>query len=350
MNRTLIIIRSFFVSLCLVGSFVYWNTSHDLGTEYIPAVFLIGASIAALVIAIDIVLKGFSLRGLTALTFGLTIGAVIAFLIGNSPLFEAGDEQTVFIARMALFLACMYLGTVIALRGKDDLNLIIPYIRFVPHNVDIPVVVIDTSVLIDGRIASICQSRFISSALVIPKFVIEELHRVADSEDPQRQLKGRKGIEVLNKLKNMKYIDLRIKDFEIEKADHVDSKLIYLAQSLKAKLMTTDYNLAKLAECQGVEWLNINALSKALNPEVSVGQYIDVDLVKQGKESHQGVGFLSDGSMVVVNEGAEFIGTTVIAEVISILPSAGGKMIFTRLHSRASEVLTPTMTACVDAA
>jgi len=278
-------------------------------------------------------IKGFSVRGLTAVAFGIAVGSLIAFLITSSPLFDQGDPQTLHLSRLALFIISVYLATIITLRGKDDFNLLIPYIKFVPHNVDVPLIVLDTSILIDGRIVNICQSRFISSAIVIPKFVIEELHRVADSGDTQKQIKGRKGLEVLNKLKNMNYIDLRIQDVDVDQAEQVDSKLIYLCQTLKAKLMTTDFNLAKLAEFHGIAWLNLNALSKALNPDISIGQYLDVDLVKTGKEEHQGVGYLSDGSMVVVNESAQFIGKSVTAEVISILPSAGGKMIFARIHA-----------------
>lgn len=336
MKKTISTIRITFLLLCTLGSYLVWYTNPDLRDQVI-SIFAIGIGLGVLTILVDILLKGFSLRGLSTITFGLAIGALIAYLIGSSPLFEGGDPQIKYIVRLALFVICMYLATVIALRGKDDFNLMIPYIRFVPQNVESSLVVVDTSALIDGRIASICQSRFINAALIVPKFVIEELHKIADSEDPQRQIKGRKGIEVLNKLKNMSYIDLRIQDIEVDEAQHTDSKLIFLAQNLKAKLLTTDYNLAKLAEFHGIEWLNISALSKALNPEVSVGQYFDVDLVKPGKEPHQGVGYLSDGSMVVVNESIEHLGKTVAAEVISVLPSAGGKMIFARLHSSPAE-------------
>ena len=348
MKKTLLTIRIFFVMLCLLGSFLVWYTNPDLQATHTVTIFLVGGLLGILTILVDILIKGFSIRGLTALTFGLGLGALVAYLIGSSPLFQGSDPQTMFLARLGLYAICTYLGTVIVLRGKDDLNLLIPYVRFVPHNVEVPLVVIDTSILIDGRIASLCQSRFISFALIIPRFVIDELQRVADSDDPQRKLKGRKGIEVLNKLKNMNYIDMRIKNIEIDEAQQVDAKLIYLAQNLKAKLMTTDYNLAKLAEFHGIQWLNIHALGKALNPEVSIGQYIDVELVKAGKEPHQGVGYLSDGSMVVVNEAFDFIGKSVTAEVISVLPSAGGKMIFARLHNIATgeiSSLTSTIAA-----
>lgn len=303
-------------------------------------VFAFGISFGALTLVADIFLKNFSLKKFISILFGLALGALVAYLmmLVTLPFLDGAPSEVVYLFRFCVFISCMYLGAIITMRTKDDFNLLIPYIRFVPHNVETPLIIVDSSALIDGRIAPICQSRFITASLVVPKFIVDELHASLESEDTQRQLKARKGIEVLNKLKNMSYIDLRIQDIEIDQAQHIDSKLIFLAQNLKAKLLTTDYNLAKLGEFHGIEWLNISALTKALNPEVSVGQYFDVDLVKPGKEPHQGVGYLTDGSMVVVNEAVHFIGQAVAAEVISVLPSAGGKMIFARLHSKPIEI------------
>lgn len=339
MKKTLSTIRILFLALCFLGSCLIWYTTPALRDNAV-IIFSFGIGLGILTILTDISLRGFSLRNLMTIAFGLVVGLLVAYLIGSSPLFDGIAGPIKALAKLGLFASCIYLGIVIALRGKDDFNLLIPYIRFVPHNVEVPLIVLDTSALIDGRIAPVCQSRFITAALIVPKFIIEELHKIADSDDIQRQVKGRKGIEVLNKLKNMSYIDLRIQDIEIDEAQHIDSKIIFLAQNLKAKLLTTDYNLAKLGEFHGIEWLNISALTKALNPEVSVGQYFDVDLVKPGKEPHQGVGYLTDGSMVVVNEAVNHIGQAVAAEVISVLPSAGGKMIFARLHSKPAEIAT----------
>lgn len=293
----------------------------------------IGSSIGVLVILIDIFLKGFSLRGLTALTFGLFVGWLFAIFISNSPLFENGDPQILFLVRLALFVILMYLGSVIALRGRDEFNLVIPYVRFEPHGVDVPLVVLDTSILIDGRIIGICKSKFMGFALVIPRFVLDELQRIADSSDIQRQTKGRKGLEVLNQLRKMEHLDLRIHESDVSKRQNVDAKLIFLAQSMNAKIITTDFNLAQMAEFHTIDWLNINALAKALNPDFNIGEIFEVELVKEGKELGQAVGFLNDGSMVVVNDGIDLIGQTVRIEVQSILPSAGGKMVFAKALS-----------------
>jgi uncharacterized protein YacL len=203
-------------------------------------------------------------------------------------------------------------------------------VRFVPHEVDVPLVVVDTSVLIDGRISRVCEAGFLPAALVIPRFVLDELRAVADSKDPAKQARGRRGLEVLIELRRIKNLDIRITESHVANREDVDAKLVFLAQSMKAKLLTTDYNLAKMAEFHGVPWLNLNALGKSLRPEMIVGERIDVDLVKPGKEDGQAVGFNEDGSMVVVNGARGFIGHRVQAEIISVLPTAGGKMVFAK--------------------
>jgi uncharacterized protein YacL len=335
MNKTLLPIRIAFTILCSASGWLLCYAIPQWDAYWLRAA-LIGLLIGVLVLLVDIMLKGFSLRGLSAISFGLAIGMLISFLISVSPLFEYAattDPQTVYLFRLALFLICSYLGTVIALRGKDEFNLVIPYVRFVPHEVDVPLVVVDTSALIDGRVAKICAAGFINAALVIPRFTLDELQRVADSPDPLRQARGRRGLDVLNELRRIKNLDLRIHESDVGKRQDVDAKLVFLAQSLRAKLLTTDYNLAKMAEFHGVQWLNLNQLSQALRQELSVGDMIEVDLVKPGKEEGQAVGFMEDGSMVVVGAARNLLGQRVSVEVTSVLPSAGGKLIFARFAS-----------------
>lgn len=329
MDKTLLPIRLVFISLCAAAG---WLVSYTIlaGEHYRGVALGVGFGIGLLIVLVDVMLKGFSLRGLSAVTFGIGVGALIAHLIGVSPLLEKGEEATVYLVRLALFVICPYLATVIALRGKDEFNLIIPYVRFVPHDVDVPLVVVDTSVLIDGRVARVCETGFLTAALVIPRFVLNELRAVADSSDPHKQARGRRGLEVLNELRKIKNLDIRITESEVSKRENVDAKLVFLAQSMRAKLLTTDYNLAKMAEFHGVSWLNLNSLAKSLRPELMLGERLDVDLVKAGKEEGQAVGYVEDGSMVVVNGARPFIGRRVQAEIISVLPTAGGKMIFAK--------------------
>ncbi len=337
MKRPLSIIRAAFFALCLFGGWLVWFVQGPdrAGAEHSSMVFflLVGGAIGALTILLDLLLKGFSLRSLTAVTFGLLMGVIVASLISSSPFFDAEgtDPNTLFRVRVILFVVTLYLTTVMALRGRDEFNLVIPYIRFVPQEVASPLVVADASALIDGRILGVCQSHFLGSALVVPRFVIEELHRIADQSDPQKQSRGRRGLEVLNELRRIPGFELRVHDVTLENRQQMDDKLIFVARSLKARLLTTDYNLAKLAEFHDVQWLNLNKLARALHPEVTVGDSFNVDLVKPGKEAGQAVGYLGDGSMVVVNEAEKFIGRDVDVEVVNVVPSAGGKMVFARL-------------------
>jgi uncharacterized protein YacL len=330
MRRTLYAIRAVFFLLCGAGGWLVCYTINEWD-NYRGLAMGIGFLIGALVILIDVLLKGFSLRGLSAISFGLAIGVLISYLIGTSPLFAFGDPQTIYLFQLVLFIVCTYLATVIALRGKDEFNLVIPYVRFVPHEVDVPLVVVDTSVLIDGRISRVCAAGFLNAAVVIPRFVLAELQAIADSSDPQRQARGRRGLDVLNELRRLKHLDLRISESEVVKRADVDAKLVFLAQSMRAKLLTTDYNLAKMAEFHGVPWLNLNQLATALRPELTLGESVEVELVKPGKDEGQAVGYLEDGSMVVVAAGRPLIGQRVTAEIVSVLPTGGGKMVFARL-------------------
>ncbi len=330
MNKTLLPIRLVFVLLCAAAGWLVCYTIPDWDDRRMIAITM-GLLIGILVVLVDILLKGFSLRGLSAITFGLIVGSAVSYLISTSPLLEEGDPQTIFLVRLGLFIVLTYLCTVIALRGKDEFNLVIPYVRFVPHEVDVPLVVVDTSALIDGRIARICESGFLSAALVIPRFVLDELQRIAESPDPLRQARGRRGLEILGELRRIKNLDLRIQESEVTKRTELNAKLVFLAQSMNAKLLTTDYNLAKMAEFAGVAWLNLTTLSKALRPVLALGESIEVELVKPGKEEGQAVGYLEDGSMVVVGNARDRIGARVQAEITSVLPSAGGKMVFARV-------------------
>ena len=330
MNKTLLPIRIVFLLTCAAGGWLLVYGDLDSDAHRLRSVF-IGLSIGVLVVLVDLMLKGFSLRGLSSITFGLCVGTLLAYLIGASPLLEKGDPAIIYLVRLALFLVVPYLCTVIALRGKDEFNLVIPYVRFVPHEVDTPLVVVDTSALIDGRIARVCAAGFLAAALVIPRFVLRELNEVADSTDPQKQARGRRGLEVLGELRQLKHLDLRIHESEVASSTDIDAKLVFLARSMNAKLLTTDYNLAKMAEFHGVPWLNLHSLAQALRPDLTLGEHIEVELLKPGKEGDQAVGYLADGSMVVVNNGRSSIGRRMVVEIASVLPSAGGKMIFARL-------------------
>ena len=334
MKNNILTIRIFFLFVCLLGCVLIW---YHVGAWSLWQVLWVGMNMAFLVILTDLLLEGFSLRSLSAVTFGLAIGGLIAYLLTNSPLFapikdDPRMEQNLYLSSLVLYVVSMYLSTMIALRGKDEFNLVIPYVRFSAQNVESSVVVVDTSALIDGRIAAICESKWMGYALVIPRFVLDELHDIADSSDPIRKEKGRKGLEVLNQLRHMKHLDLRIHESDVPDAEAVDSKLVFLSVLLKAKLLTTDYNLARMAEFHEIDWLNITSLYKAINQDIPLGSEISVELVRAGKDPGQAIGYLPDGSMLVVNDGRSMIGKEVTVQLDSVVPSAGGKMIFASLQ------------------
>jgi uncharacterized protein YacL len=329
MNRTLLPIRFVFILLCALAGLLVCYSVPEWDSHRLLAMG-IGLLLGILVVLVDLLLKGFSLRGLSAITFGLITGLVISFAISISPLLERGDPQVIFLVRLGLFLLVPYLCTVIALRGKDEFNLVIPYMRFVPHEVDVPLVVVDTSALIDGRIARICQSGFFPGALVIPRFVLQELQTVADAPESNRRIRGRRGLDVLGELRQIKNLDLRINESEAKRGE-VEAKLVFIASTMKAKLITTDQNLIKMARFQGVVCLHPGDLARAVQPSYQIGEVIDVEVVKPGKEEGQAVGYLADGSMVVVNDALPSLGNTVSAEIIGVLPSGAGRIVFARM-------------------
>lgn len=334
MKNNIITIRLFFLLISLLGCMLIW---YQLGAWDLWRVLCVGMGMAVLVILTDMLLEGFSLRSLSAVTFGLAIGGLIAYLLTNSPLFaplknDPRLEQMLYLSSLVLYVVSMYLATMIALRGKDEFNLVIPYVRFNPQNVESSLVVVDTSALIDGRIVAICEAKWMGYSLVIPRFVLDELHEIADSSEPLRKEKGRKGLEVLNQLRQLKHLDLRIHESDVPDAEAVDSKLVFLATLLKAKLLTTDYNLARMAEFHEIDWLNITSLYKAVNREIALGSEVVIELVRAGKDPGQAIGYLSDGSMLVVNNGRAMIGKKVSVVVNSVVPSSAGKMIFASLN------------------
>lgn len=191
-------------------------------------------------------------------------------------------------------------------------------------------IIIDTSSLIDGRILEVAKTGFLSGKLYIPDFVLEELQKVADSTDPLRRNKGRRGLKILKELQDIPYFEVKITKIEYENIAETDKKLITLAKEKQAKLLTVDYNLNEVAKIQGVAVLNINSLSNALKPAFLPGETLEVKVVQKGKERGQGVGYLEDGTMIVVENGEKFLGRKVVANVHRIFQTDAGRMIFCR--------------------
>ena len=290
----------------------------------------IGFGFGGVLIALDEMLKGISLRAFSAMTFGLLLGSLIAWLVDQSQLFVYVDElPTRWLIRLSLFIGFSYLGMVLALRSnKEDFSLIIPYVRFASQSKPDELFLLDTSVIIDGRIADLIETRFLEGTVVVPRFVLKELQQIADSNDGVRRARGRRGLEMLSRIQRSPRNDVKIHESEIPEEDQVDAKLVRLAKVLGAKLFTNDYNLGKIAELQSVRHVNMNEIAAAMKKAVLPGETYLLRLVREGKDKGQGIGYLPDGTMVVVNQGQALVGQQVEVEVLSLIHTSAGVIVF----------------------
>ncbi|KPK97053.1 MAG: hypothetical protein AMJ95_11165 [Omnitrophica WOR_2 bacterium SM23_72] len=297
-----------------------------------PMGILLGGVIALILVFIEIGLRKISVTGLSSVVFGLIFGLIMAKLVGDAISLAQVEKETLAIIRSIATLVFCYLGMVMALRGKDEFNVIIPYVRLRRQDQSEAVTLLDTSVVIDGRIVDICKSKFLAGKIVIPKFVLKELQQIADSTDPIKRQRGRRGLEMLHTIQKEAGLDVAIHDEDFPETSEVDAKLIRLAKLLEAKILTVDFNLNRVASIQGIKVLNINELANALKPVVFPGEQMKIKLIKEGKEHNQAVGYLDDGTMVVVEEARRLIGQDVKVTVTSVLQTQAGRMIFTKLE------------------
>lgn len=293
---------------------------------------LIGGAVALLMIVAEAGLRKVSVSGLSSAVFGLILGLIMAKLVGDAFSVASINADMLSKIRVGLTLIFCYLGMVMALRGKDEFNIIIPYVRLRRQDQSQDVVLLDTSVIIDGRIVDLCKTRFLSGKIIIPKFVLRELQQIADSTDPIKRQRGRRGLEILNTIQNEPGMDITIHEQDFTETSEVDAKLVLLAKLIEAKILTVDFNLNRVASIQGIKVLNINELANALKPVVFPGEEMHIKLIKEGKEHNQAVGYLDDGTMVVVEDARRLIGQDVKVAVTSVLQTQAGRMIFTKVE------------------
>jgi uncharacterized protein YacL len=324
---TLFTLRVFFLLLCLLGSWAISQMQDNWAQHPVIAV-LIGIVSGGIVIGVDRAMKGFSLRGLSSATFGLFVGWTISYFIGNSVLFSFIDTETKLLAQIIMYVVFAYLGMVIALRGSDEFNLVIPYIRFRREDKPERLVIVDTNVVIDGRIQDVCATGFLNAVLIVPRFVLHELQYIADSGEETRRARGRRGLEVLKQLQKNPYVEVKIHEDDVASIKEVDGKLVQLAKMLNAEIVTNDYNLNRIAELQRVKVLNLHELGRALRPVVLPGEHLSVKLVKEGREADQAVAYLDDGTMIVVNHARRHIGHGMEVIIDSVLQTSAGRMAF----------------------
>ena len=274
-------------------------------------------------------LSKMSLKELLASIFGIIVGLVIANLVGI-PVSKYGIIASFIIILLNIVFAV--LGYKVARNKKDeidDFGGILQGARLAGKNYTYgKPKILDTSVIIDGRILDLLKTGFIEGKIIIPNFVLEELRHIADSADSLKRNRGRRGLDILNEIQKQLAVSVEIVDYNIKEPLEVDSKLLKMAEKLDAFVVTNDFNLNKVAEFQGVKVLNINELSNAIKPVVLPGEEMKVTIIKSGKEHGQGIAYLNDGTMIVVDGGNKFIGETIDITVTSVLQTAAGRMIF----------------------
>ncbi|MDD5246228.1 MAG: PIN domain nuclease [Candidatus Omnitrophica bacterium] len=317
--------------LFVVGSaIVGYTTVAPYGSELLGG--LVGATAGLGIILLEIGMGKVSVRGLSSAVFGLILGLIMAKMVTDAFSLAPISISALSLIRVTLTLIFCYLGMSIGLRGKDEFNIIIPYVRLRRQDQIEEMVLLDTSVIIDGRIFDIIKTRFLEGKIIIPKFVLKELQQIADSTDPIKRQRGRRGLEILHAIQKELGQAIALHEEEFPETPEVDAKLVKLAKLMGAKILTVDFNLNRVASLQGIKVLNINELANALKPVVFPGEEMQIKLIKEGKEHNQGVGYLEDGTMVVVEEARRLIGQEVKVVVTSVLQTQAGRMIFTKLE------------------
>jgi len=327
----LIYVRVFFVILSILICYQIFTGIEPLGKASGVLGIACGFLGALVVIFLELRVRRVSVRGLSAGVFGLIFGLIMAKLMSDALSLLPINPTLLASLKLSFILVLSYLGMVIALRGRDEFNIIIPYVRFARQEERRDIILLDTSVIIDGRIADICQTKFIEGRFAVPRFVLKELQLIADSSDSLKRNRGRRGLDILHRMQKLPHTDVKIYEEDFPDLVGVDAKLVKLARVLNAKVLTNDYNLNKVAELEGVSVLNLNDLANALKPVVLPGEEMEVRIIKEGKEYNQGVAYLDDGTMVVVENGRSIIGQTRAVMVTSVLQTSAGRMIFAKV-------------------
>ncbi len=308
------------------------NIEDDAVRRYLSAG--LGGAIGLLIIGFEMRVRRSSLKTLIGAAVGSILGIAGAFLIGvlisiQKEAAVSAEMQTFLTIALAFFMG--YVGLMVGAAKGDYLDLSALGGIFSDKNVKRDYKILDTSVIIDGRIADVAETGFLSGSLIIPNFILTELQQVADSPDSSKRQRGRRGLDMLQRLRNNSKLDIQIVETDFPAVKEVDLKLIELGMQLDAVIVTNDFNLNKVSQLRGVAVLNINELANALKPVVLPGEAMRVFILKEGKEYNQGVAYLDDGTMVVVDNARRLIGKTTDIAVTSVLQTTAGKMIFGRL-------------------
>jgi uncharacterized protein YacL len=337
------ILRTLFVAVLIGLGWAAYEHFQDPASGLLAFFVIFGVGLAVLIG--DVAIRNKQITTISAVYFGLLLGLLLGTIFANSiqwllPLEwseRAPNPQRYQIIRLLITVVCCYLSISTLLQTKDEFRFIIPYVEFSKQVKGGRPMVLDTSVIIDGRIADICDTRFIDAKLVVPRFVLQELQAVADSSDKLKRNRGRRGLDMLKRMQTNPKVELQMHEAaipELRDVHKVDERLVVLAKALGARVVTNDFNLNKIAQLQGVEVINLNELANAMKSVALPGEAMTVKLVKPGDQINQGVGYLEDGTMVVVEQGKSAIGHEVSITVTSVLQTPAGRMIFGRLDGR----------------
>ncbi len=333
MNTAQTILRLLLVVACSVSGYLlasHLPITHTLGIWIKWVGALVGFIFALLALSIEKIIKKAPLKVIFGGTFGLFLGLVIAQLLGYA--FSGLQNSTIRIS-ISVILSCVFGYMGLVLGGKKVEEFRWPGWGFFAKGSQKKDggKILDTSVIIDGRVADICETDFLEGPLVIPQFILQELQHIADSADSLKRARGRRGLDILNRMQKGDTVEVKVVDDDYPDIKEVDAKLIALGREMNAKIVTNDFNLNKVAQLQGVPVLNINQLANALKPMVLPGEVLHLQIMREGKEQGQGVAYLDDGTMVVVENASRHLGEEVEASVTSILQTTAGRMIFTTL-------------------
>ncbi len=335
----LIIVRCAFIFVAAGVAVSLFSRIPDKPPWLVWAFFFGVIAFALGIIATDIAVRKKRIDTISAVYFGLLVGLLLTYVLGIAltPIM-AGSEFKDW-GQVAMGTVLSYLCISFLIQTKDDFRFVIPYVEFVKDVKGLKPYILDTSAVIDGRIADVVDTHILDNPLFMPRFVLSELQNIADSSDKLRRTRGRRGLDILNRLRSAKNVDFQIHDRELAEmvGQEVDMKLVLLARHLDGKLVTGDYNLNKIARLHNVPVINLNDLSNALKPLFLPGERVQVRLVKEGEEDGQGIGYLEDGTMIVVENGRAYINKDVRIGVTSVLQTSAGRMIFGRFEALATE-------------
>lgn len=326
------IVRFLLIVACSASGYFIAYREHSIVVSLIGLVS--GLLIALFVIQIEQVIRKLSLRVIFGGVIGTIIGLLIAFLFAYGLKFVPGLEEQKLVpwehVYVLLTFVLGYLGLVLGSKKSEEISFTgFTLAKGETRSFDFRI--IDTSVIIDGRIADICDTGFLEGKLVVPRFVLDELQQIADSSNSMKRSRGRRGLDILNRMQQSDGISIDIVDTDFPKINSVDAKLVALAKKMNGKIFTNDYNLNKVAELQGIKILNVNELANALKPLVLPGEAMSVRIIKEGKEMGQGVAYLDDGTMVIVDNGGKYISKNAQVVVTSVLQTTAGRMIFSNM-------------------